>query len=274
MPPHTARMVRGDWPTDVRQCVATKTDLMRLLPVLLAPFLLATPASAQWSVTAYLGDATTSASRFDVRSSAADTALVVEPIAFDDESFRSPLYYGVRLTRRFERASWFGLEAEFIHAKAITDPSRLVRARGRFNGDDLDGQQRLGAILPRFELSHGLNFLLANAVFHWPNPHDDRARINVLGRLGMGPTFPHVESTFLTEKEDAYQRGRVAFAGALGAEVRLANRLSALVELKVTRTRQRVHAGSAEIEGVFTTRHLVAGLTWRLASAGHRPFIR
>jgi hypothetical protein len=226
-------------------------------------------------VTAYLGKATTSASRFDVRSSAADTALVVEPIAFDDESFRSPLYYGARLTRRFERAPWFGLEAEFIHTKAITDPSRLVRARGRLNGDDLDGEQRLGAILPRFELSHGLNFVLGNAAFHWPNrPQDDAPPVEILGRLGVGPTLPHVESTFLTQEEDTYQLGRVAFAGAIGAEIRLANRVSAVLELKVTRTRQRVHVGSADIEGVFTTRHVVAGLTWRITSAGHRPFIR
>jgi hypothetical protein len=117
--------------------------------------LLASPVSAQWHVTAFLGDAETSPGRLDVRSASSDASVVVEPVGLRDESFDSPWYYGARLTRRFERAPRLGLEVEFIHAKAIADPSQLVRVHGRLDGRELDGQQPLGAILPRFELSHG-----------------------------------------------------------------------------------------------------------------------
>lgn len=246
---------------------------MKSVAILLGVVLLASPASAQWAATAYLGDATTLSSRFDLRSTTGDAALVVEPISFDDESFQSPWYYGARITRRFGRAPWFGLEAEFIHAKAIADPSQIVSVRGHLEGSELGGQQRLGAILPRFELSHGLNFVLGNAMVQWPiGPRGTDAWVTVVGRLGAGATIPHVESTFQGQEENHYQLGGMAFAGAIGGEVRLSHHFSALVELKLTRTRQRVQVGSADIEGAFTTCHVVAGVTWRIRSARHRPF--
>ena len=170
---------------------------MRLVAILLGVVLLASPASAQWAATAYLGDATTLSSRFDVRSTIGDTALVVEPVSFDDESFQSPRDDGARITRRFERVPWFGLEAEFIHAKVIADPSQAASVRGHLDGAELGGQLRLGAILPRFELSHGLNFVLGNAMVQWPiAPRGSDALFTVVGRLGAGPTIPHVESMF------------------------------------------------------------------------------
>src|SRR5262245_7332642 len=152
-------------------------------------------ASAQWQVTASLGKAATSPSRLSIRS-AADSEFIVERVHLRDESFDSPWYYGARLTRRLQRVPWLGLEVEFVHAKAIADPSQLVRIRGRVDGTDVDESQRLGAILPRFELSHGLNFVLGNAVVFWPivrSGHDPL--FSVVGRFGGGPTVPHVEVT-------------------------------------------------------------------------------
>ena len=235
----------------------------------------ASPASAQWSVGAFLGDAATAPARFDVRSLAHETSLVVEKVHLDARSFRSPVYYGGRITRELERVRWLGLEAEFIHAKTIADPTRLVRIHGRLNGSTVDGQQPLAAILPRFELSHGLNFVLGNVVLHWPPARQcDETRTEIGGRLGLGATIPHVEASFRSQDEDGYQLGRMALAGAIGARIRLANRLSAIIELKVTRTRQHVRVGSADVEGVFATRHLVAGLTWRMTRAGHPLLIQ
>ena len=248
---------------------------MRAFLIVLGLIPLASPASAQWDVTAFLGDAATSPSRLKVRSAAGDASFLVESVRLADESLDSPWYYGARLTRQFERAAWLGLEVEFIHAKVIADPSQLVQAQGRLDGLQLNGQQRLATLLPRFELSHGLNFLLGNAVLGWPIARrGPESLVAIVGRLGAGPTIPHVESSFRGQEEDNYQLGEIAFAGAIGAQIRLSNHFSAVAEVKVTRTRQRVEVGSAEIEGVFTTRHLVAGVSWRTTPARHRPFIR
>ena len=233
----------------------------------------ANPASAQWYVTAFLGDAATSSTRLEILSQQSDTSLAVDPVRLADESFASPVYYGARLTRGLGRPSWLGLEVEFIHSKAIADTAQLVRAQGRLDGRPVDADQRLDAILPRFELSHGLNFLLGNVVFDWPLSWRSEALVAIVGRLGTGLTIPHVESTFRGHDEDDYQLGGMAFAAAIGAQIRLSKRLSAVVDVKVTRTRQHVEVGTAD-EGTFTTRHVVAGVAWRATSGRHQPFIR
>ena len=236
-----------------------------LLPVSI--LFLATPVSAQWSVSAFLGDAATSPTRLDVRSSADDVAVTLDRVHLDDESSKSPWYYGWRVTRRIQSVSWLGFEAEFIHAKTIADTAQLVRVQGRLSGIVVDGQLPMSAVLSRFELSHGLNFLFGNALIHWPLwSARGEPRLAVAGRFGVGPTIPHVESTFHGQNEDAYHVGRIGIGGGIGAEVRLTNRLFAVGDLKYTTTRQNVRVGSAEIEGRFTTRHLMAGLMWRLTS--------
>ncbi len=222
--------------------------------------------SAQWSVSAFLGKAATSPTRLEIRSGASD-AVVLNRVHLDDESMQLPWYYGWRITRGIRRVPWLGVEVEFIHAKTIADTAQLVRVQGRLNGAAVDAQLPMSAIVPRFELSHGLNFLLANAVVRWPIAHArPEPRLAIVGRLGAGPTIPHVESTFQNQSEDAYQLGRIGIGGGIGTEVRLTNHLFAVGDLKFTTTRQRVHVGSAEIEGRFTTWHVIGGLMWRFTS--------
>ena len=248
---------------------------MRSVLIVLWLVALASPASAQWYVTAFLGDAATSPVRLEIRSASSDTSVAVDPVRLADESFASPVYYGARLTKRLHRPSWLGLEIEFIHAKAIAEAAQLVRVHGRLDGVLVDADQRLDTILPRFALSHGLNFLMGNMVFDWPiTSLGSEPLVEIVGRLGAGPTIPHVESSFRGHDEDGYQLGGVAFAAAIGTQVRLSDHLSAVVDVKVTRTRQRVDVGPADIDGTFTTRHVVAGVAWRATTARHQPFIR
>jgi hypothetical protein len=239
---------------------------VRSLVLLTVSFLVsASSASAQWSVSAFLGKAATSPTRLEIRSGASD-AVALDRVHLDDKSMQLPWYYGWRVTRRVQRVSWLAFEAEFIHAKTIANTTQLVRAQGRVNGAVVDAQLPMHAVLTRFELSHGLNFLLGNAVIRWPIGsvrHDPR--VTIVGRVGAGPTIPHVESTFQGQAENGYQFGRVGVGGGIGAEVRLVNRLFAVGDVKVTTTRQNVSVGSAEIEGRFTTRHVMGGLMWRFA---------
>jgi hypothetical protein len=238
--------------------------LARTLVVVAAAFLLLSrPASAQWSTSAFLGDAATSPSRLDVRSDAG-AEISLDNVHLDDESLQSPWYYGWRITRRMQRVSWLGFEVEFIHAKAIANTAQVVRIRGRLNGTVIDGHQAMSTVLPHFELSHGLNFLLGNAVVRWPIGSARHASgLAIVGRFGVGPTISHVESTFQAQSEDAYQFGGAAVGGGVGIEVRTTNHLFVVADVKVTTARQNLRVGSATIEGRFTTRHLSAGLMWR-----------
>ena len=238
---------------------------MRLLVLTLGMLSLASPASAQWSAAVFLGNAATSPVRLTIASP--DASLVIEPVELRDESSSSPWYYGGRVTRTFARARWLGVEAEFIHAKAISDASQLVRVEGRLHDVAIDGQRPLGSVLPRFELSHGLNFVLANIAVFWPL-HSARPDppIVLVARFGAGPTVPHVEAVFDGQSEHIYQLGGAAVGGTVGAQIRLLSRVAAVIEFKATRTAQHVDVGTARLEGLFATRHAIVGVAWSITS--------
>lgn len=234
---------------------------MRVLAITLGVLALANPATAQWYATGFLGNADTSP--IQLRLSSPHTALIIDAVELRDESSVSPWYYGARVTRRFSRARWLGVEGEFIHAKVISDASQVVHVRGNRDGVALDDERPLGSVLPRFQLSHGLNFVLANVALFWPiGMSKPDPAVMIVGRVGAGPTVPHVEATFDGVSEDGYQFGSAAFGAAVGAQIRLFPHVAAVAEFKVTRTTQHVDVGGARLEGAFTTRHAMAGLSW------------
>jgi hypothetical protein len=132
----------------------------------------------------------------------------------------------------------------------------------------VSGDRTLGTVLPRFEVSHGLNFLLVNAVVRFDIrqiTNGTPGRVVIIGRAGAGPTIPHVEATtFDGRVEDGYQLGRIGWQGAGGVQVKLVGRLGAVAEAKITYTRGKLDVAGAEIASSFRTRHIVAGLAWQL----------
>jgi hypothetical protein len=230
------------------------------------------PAAAQWSVTGLLGDARTSPAGLTVLTTPDDTHLQIGAVEFADESSHSPWYYGARVTRDLERVPWLAIEAEFIHAKAISDPSQMVRVTGRMNGIPVAGTEALGKTLPRFELSHGLNVLVGNAVLHWPIVRvKGHPFLELAGRGGAGLSIPHVEATFAGESTDRYQLGGLALAGSFGAEVRIARHVSGVLEVAWTRTSLGLDIGSADLEANVTTRHIIGGVMWRFSPTRSQP---
>lgn len=227
--------------------------------------LAAWPASAQWRVAAFAGHASTAPADVTVTALARDTAVVLADVPFAGDSSRSPIYYGWRVSRAFGRVPWLAIEGEFIHAKTITHPGDVVHVRGRLDGAPVDAERPVGTVLPRFALSHGLNFLLANAVARVDvgGTSAAPARLALTARAGVGPTLPHVEATFAEAREDAYHTGRAGWQVAGGVEARVTAHLWAIAELKWTATRQAVGVGDATIAAAMRTRHAVAGLGWQ-----------
>ena len=242
----------------------TMTPRLAILPAAILLVLGPCPAAGQWRVAAFVGNASTANADISVTSRPA-TAVVLDDVRFDDASSRSPIYYGWRAARHFTGAPWFGIEGEFMHAKAITRAADVVRVRGRLDGAAIDADVPVGTVLPRFELSHGLNFLLANAVVRIGVAGDrgPDARVALTARAGAGPTVPHVEATVAGAREDAYRIGRIGWQVAGGAEVRAWSRLSIVTELKWTGTNQELEVGPAVIAVPLRTVHVVMGAGWR-----------
>lgn len=225
------------------------------------------PVSAQWVASVYLGDASTAATTVTLDAPEHSTWLALDTIPFHDASWQSPVYYGGRLTCFLRRAPWLGVEVEFIHMKAIADTAAVVRMQGSEGGTAVDEPRQVSTVLRRLSLSHGLNFALSNVVVRVPlRAGILPSRVTLLARVGAGPTIPHVEATLSNGSADGYQWGRVGFHAAVGAEVSISKRLALCLEAKRTATRQVVQIGTAELTASFTTRHFMAGMTYRLQS--------
>lgn len=199
----------------------------------LVPLLLAGSARAEWTLGGSVGASRTVDS--DVTLSDGSTRLVFESVSWDDESFRSPIYYGIRVGHWFDRRPRWGLLLEFTHAKMIADLDSPVRARGVRGGEAVDRLAPLRASFLDLGFSHGHNLLTVSALHRWlPERGADRfGRLRPYLRLGAGIAIPHVESWTVGGRTSEYQLAGPAIEAGAGLDVLLARRFSIFVESKV-----------------------------------------
>ena len=221
------------------------------------------PARADWTIGGYLGAAHTATSAVSIRQPPIDTNLVLDGVKFRGRSFESPLYYGYRVGYELHFARTLSIEAELIHGKVYAETEQEVSIRGRRNGIAVDGREPMSRSVEALSMSHGLNLILFNVVARLP-AGSSSSRLQLTGRLGAGPTWPHVESTIGGVHQEQYQWGSVATQAAVGLEVRLTHGLSALGEYKFSRTRETVTVSDGgEARSLLRTHHAVFGLGYR-----------
>jgi hypothetical protein len=231
--------------------------VLSLLFVVVVP----SPAGAQWFGAAYLGGNATHPADITVTQPVRDTALTIREVQFDARPLESPQYYGLRIGRLLGASRRYGLEVEFIHLKVIARTEERYRMTGAWNGAAIDETRRMDDLVQRYSMSHGLNYLLVNAVARRVLG-DGRAAL--IGRLGAGPTYPHAESTI-----DGATREQYEFAGlgghlSAGVDVRLRGRLSVMAEYKLTASRPEISVadGTGRVRAV--SHHVAAGLAYGL----------
>lgn len=223
-------------------------------------------AHAEWVAAGFLGAAATHRAALEIEQPARRTALEIENVALADRSLESPLYYGYRLMWAPTSEARLGLEVEFIHLKVYADTDAAVHMHGVLHGHAIDGTLRLGEVVQRFAISHGLNLLLGNLIIRQPLARgaSSARRLVFVGRLGAGPTIPHAETTVEGTTQEQYQWGSVAAQAAAGLEWRFARRLAAVAEYKLTGTPQRVRIPDGTASATIISHHVVAGVAWRL----------
>jgi hypothetical protein len=237
----------------------------RLVLVLLGCLAVVGTAAADephpWMVTAYLGASHTISNTVTLARPELDTQLSLAGVDYRSRSFESPQYYGLRFGRLVTNR--VGVEVEWIHLKAYAETEPQVAARGRLNGQALDASVPLGSIVDRLSMSHGLNFLLGNAVLRQPIGSADRPRAWLEARGGIGVTVPHAESSIAGTYREQYEYGAVGGQLALGAHVRLTSHLGAITEYKFTVSSPTIDVAGGTASGRFTSHHVTAGLAWR-----------
>jgi lipid A oxidase len=227
---------------------------------LVAVFCLDLHCGAQWIAGAYIGEAHTLNSALTVRQPALATDITFHDISYRGESFQTPLYYGVR-GAYFFHPKW-GVETEFIHLKVFANVDRTAAVVGTLNGAPIDAHEPVNAIIQRFSISHGVNLLLANAIFRhelWRSNGEKSAGAYVSLRLGAGATIPHAESTIQRRTDEHYQVGSPALQFAGTIELRIRKRWYWMGEYKFTRTREEVDVNSGTAKILLQTHHVVTG---------------
>ena len=217
---------------------------------------------------AYAGTSNTHASDVTViRRDGEQTSL--EAVRWYEESFRNPIYYGLRIVG-WPRGIPVGGMVDYLHAKAVSDPTQQVMIRHRAaDGTETNTQGPLGQAFPKLEFSHGHNLLLLTGLYRLPF---GSARVSPYLGLGAGGSVPHVEVQEAGQAERTYEYQLSGFAaqGLFGLELRLA-RTSLFIEYKMTFAPYRPDLKDKKGGHLATdllTHHLVSGLTLRLPRRG------
>jgi hypothetical protein len=231
----------------------------RLAIVLAAVLVLPGQAEADWTLGAFLGTAWTHASAVHMVVPALQTDLVIAPVQYRSASFQSPVYYGGRASWTPHATSHLAVEAEFIHMKVFAKTDRPARMHGMWHGVPVNDEARVGSVVQRLAMSHGLNFILANVAYR----HDIRNRLRAVARTGVGATVAHVETTLDGFTQDHYAHGGLAaqFAGGVAAEV--VPHLQLIAEYKFTWSSPTIDVASGTATVPVRSQHLVAGIACR-----------
>ena len=223
-------------------------------------------AGADWSVAGFIGAAHTQESSIRLTQPSESTSVNVSPVVYHAASFEAPIYYGYRIGC-FPRSRWLGVEGEFIHLKVIADTSRPALFAGTIKGAVVSETQPIASVVERFSITHGVNLALVNAVFRHPvGASDAQPRWFMTGRVGMGASVPHAESTIAGANMEHYEWGAFSVQGAAGVELRLGRRVSLAGEYKLTRTVQDVSVVHGSVSTPLTTHHLVTGIVAHLGA--------
>lgn len=223
----------------------------RLLPMtVLVLTMVAVPraAEAQWYGGAYLGANTTRPA--DVTVQGDGYTITYPKVEFEAKSFTSPQYYGLRLGRFLSDARRFGVEIEFIHLKVIAHP------------------EDLGPDVTRYQMTHGLNFLVANLVNRVPigRSASGDAPVALITRAGGGITIPHAETTVRGVAKEQYEVAGAGAHAAIGLDIRLKGRWSVISEYKLTYAKPTIttaHNGTGRTTSL--SHHAAVGFAFGLS---------
>jgi hypothetical protein len=210
---------------------------------------------AEWVAAAYIGGAHTFQTSLRIESLQAD--LLIHPVSYAAKPFQSPIYYGYRADYFFTRH--FRLEGEFTHLKVYAETGRTAQISGTVGGVPVSETAPIDSVVQQFDITHGVNLVLANFVAR----KSFGQRFILSGKVGGGITVPHPENEVLGVSNDQhYQLGQPAVQCGAGFEIRLWRGLYADTELRYTRVRERVDIAEGTGESLLDTIHSTAGFAW------------
>lgn len=229
------------------------------------------PAAAEPFLDLYTGKSFTQSSDITVKQPTLSNDYTFKDVSFDDESFETPPWYGLRAGYYFESYPWLGTAIEFFHFKMVTDTSENKRLMGIRDGTIVDTTARVNSIIQQFQITHGVNYLTLDALVRYRFLEDReqfrKGRVQLYGGLGVGPVIAHAENVVDDVRNgEGYEVGGVGIQAFVGARALLFKHFGLFAEYKFTHSGLEigVAAGVGMVEE--NTHHLVGGVTIPLPS--------
>jgi hypothetical protein len=231
-----------------------------LVPVALLTACLPARVDAQWYFAAYMGANHNSSADVSFEDPAAHTAIVFHDVSFASQPFHFPLYAGGRFGYRFPHRR-FGVEAEWLHMKVIAETNQATHVTGTLFGDAIDSTFPMAQLIQRYDMTHGLNFLMGNFVVRLPlgaGPASHPA--SVVLRFGAGPVVSGTDSQAGDIVVQRYEHAGFGSQAAAGLDVPIAGAWSALVEYRFTFAKPQISVGGGYGQTTAVANQIAFGL--------------
>jgi len=194
------------------------------------------------------------------------TDLSYRGVAWADESFKAPRYWGLRLAWWPEPAAHWGAALELTHAKISADLAQPVEVTGTRAGAPVSGREPLGASFGSLAFTHGHNLLTANALYRWRSWPVGDLGLRPYAGAGAGVAVPHVEITLAGEPAAVfkYQVAGPAVQVFAGLALEISTRVALFAELKASVAALDADvAGGGSLRFTTRTRHAAVGAALR-----------
>jgi hypothetical protein len=219
-----------------------------------------TEARAQMYFSVSAGGNHTQPADVTVNVPSAGLGVTYQGVQFSARSLDSPQYYMWRVGRLFGPPQRFGIEFEFTHLKVIGDTSKSYAATGQIDGMPLPSGTSLpmNAEVQEYQMTHGLNFLIVNAVGRFPIRSG--RRLSLVTRAGLGTTLPHAETDVLQQFSQHYEFAGLGVEGSAGLAVKLGHLVSLVADYKVSEAQPRITVVSGTGHMTALTQQVAIGL--------------
>ncbi len=193
------------------------------------------------------------------------TDVELRDVGWDDRSYSSPINFGVGLTWWLPPHPHWGLGLDLTHVKAVLLTEESALAQGRVDGVPIDAPVRVGDIVPRLELAHGIELLTAGADRRWlASPGASGRGVALFLGLGAGIAIAHVDAEVGGARTSGYQLAGPAARGVVGLDVPFDENVSLVFESSLGWVDLRADlAGGGRVDTRLVVPQLTLGISLR-----------
>jgi hypothetical protein len=197
---------------------------------------------------------------------AGNTGLTFFDVSWEDNSLSGPSarYTTVRVGYFFKEKPWLGLAVEFMHFKVFAEVDRMVRVQGTNVGVPIDTSQPMSAIVERYVIGNGVNFIPVTVIARKRLKQSERfphGRLQPYGGFGLGPTLLYTQSTVNGKRRGGpYELGSVGIQALGGLQFHLSRSWDLFAEYKYTFTQANGSIDDGSSRTDLFTDHFTAGV--------------